>query len=119
MAVPASTPEAGMADEPIEIELDNAMPWVETLPDGRRAVVIRDEFQRGEGPRALLILPHRDGWLALHKLHLVAAKLMDEERAAERGRVWRGGRVIVGPDLGDPVVHGTVNGPGMLGPVER
>jgi len=102
-----------MPDEPIEIELDNAMPWVETLPDGRRAVVLRDEFERDTGPRALLILPTKDAWLALHKLHLVAGKLMDEERAAERNEAWRGGRVIAaaGPEGLEPVLYGPVNGP--------
>lgn len=90
-----------MAD--VEIELENAMPWWETLPDGRRAIVIEDEYtsarKGGNGPRVLLILPQRGAWSAAHMLALVTEKIYNEVRAAERGDVHRGGgRIITAPD---------------------
>lgn len=90
----------------IEIDLDEAVPRIE-VRDGRRVMVVADA--RNE---VVFQLPHRDPWRPIQRLGLAAERLRDEMRAAARGDVYRGGRVIV---AAEPAPHGPFTGPGVLG----
>jgi hypothetical protein len=78
----------------VEINLEHVLPTWTTLSDGRRAIVIEES----PGSGALLILPDRQAWEAVHRLAVAAERMYPEIRAAERGQAHHGGgRVIVAP----------------------
>jgi hypothetical protein len=79
----------------VEISLENVLPTWTTLSDGRRAIVIEES----PGSGALLILPAKEAWEAVHLLHVATGRMYPEIRAAQRGEVHAPppGVVIVAP----------------------
>jgi hypothetical protein len=79
----------------VEIDISLTLPTWKVLSDGRIAVVLEER----PGSGGLLILPQREAWEAVHRLHVATGRMYPEIRAHERGQVhYTPGLVIAVPD---------------------